>query len=113
MSTYFLIFLKPGLNSRVSHSSTSVCCVVQVFIEEVGKQRLSLSETLRLGDDILSKAHQEAVPIMKKWLIILRQHMDNVDTWSANFEKSIQVPDYTSQGEYIACSTIHTHLFKV
>ncbi|KAF6032059.1 MACF1 [Bugula neritina] len=62
----------------------------RVFIEEVGKQRLSLSETLRLGDDILSKAHQEAVPIMKKWLIILRQHMDNVDTWSANFEKSIQ-----------------------
>lgn len=64
---------------------------LQAFIDVIGKQRQYLTETLKLGEDILAKSHQEAVPIMKKWLIVLKQRMGDVDTWSADFEKRIQV----------------------
>lgn len=57
----------------------------------IDQQRENLTHTLSLGDEILSKAHQEAVPIMRRWLAVLRQRMDDVDHWATNFEKNIQV----------------------
>ena len=64
---------------------------LQAFLDVIEKQRQFLTETIQLGEDILTKAHQEAVPVMKKWLVVLKQNMDNVDMWSAKFVHNIQV----------------------
>lgn len=45
---------------------------------------------MSLGDEILSKSHQEAAPIMRRWMAVLRQRMEDVDLWATNFEHSIQ-----------------------
>ena len=64
---------------------------LQAYLDVIDKQKQYLTETLRLGEDILSKAHQEAVPVMKKWLLILQQRIEDVDAWAAKFEKNLQV----------------------
>ena len=66
-------------------------CSYSLLVMLLGEQRKLLTETLSLGEEILSKSHQEAVPVMKKWIAVLKQRMDDIDALNDNFEKSIQV----------------------
>lgn len=81
------------LNTDTKHRLLCLTCHVysQAFVEEIGHQRKNLTDTLSLGEAILSKSHQEAVPVMKRWLLVLKQRMEDVDVWSNNFERAIQV----------------------
>ena len=56
---------------------------LQKFESDLIHQEAKLAECLRLGADILKRAHPDAVSTMKHWLTILQARWEEVTTFTS------------------------------
>lgn len=59
-----------------------VRCFFKSLQDEIELQKPTVDDVLALGDDILEKAHPDAVEPMKHWQIILKARWDEVSSWA-------------------------------
>ena len=59
------------------------------FIKEMAKQEVSKNTTINFAEEILTKAHPEAVSVINHWITIIQARWDEVASWSKQWAEKL------------------------
>ncbi|XP_021709227.1 microtubule-actin cross-linking factor 1, isoforms 1/2/3/5 isoform X32 [Aedes aegypti] len=60
------------------------------FMKELREKEFDKEETLGLANSILSKAHSDAVPIIKNWISIIQSRWDEISQWALSRQSKLE-----------------------
>jgi dystonin len=60
------------------------------FTRELREKERDKDETLRVANNILSKAHPDAIPIIKNWISIIQSRWEEISSWSMSREQKLK-----------------------
>ena len=60
------------------------------FTRELREKEFDKEETLRVANNILSKAHPDAIPIIKNWISIIQSRWEEISQWSLSRENKLK-----------------------
>ena len=87
-----MFFLKLRFQGPIPEDEQSIRRMIkehEKFTKELGKQEVTKNTTINFAEEILTKAHPEAISVINHWITIIQARYDEVQSWSKQWAEKL------------------------